>query len=197
MTKETAETTDLLRRFAEVIPSIPAKAVLLLCETTAATIHLRAALLPQPPQEPRPEQPSPYATVNAMGHKAYEGQVTVLPGRVLRVQAVELDRSNNIVVRIVDVHAKAVHSVEWATEEQHQRWRASLDCVAAERRAGWYRSPPLLADESSGPPAFIQDEGGEHLAQANEDAAEQAPDDMAVDDDDAPGEAGMEIGGKG
>jgi hypothetical protein len=34
-------------------------------------------------------------------------------------------------------------------------------------------------------------------AQANEDAAEQAPDDMAVDDDDAPGEAGMEIGGKG
>lgn len=146
MTKETADTIDLLRRFAEVIPSIPAKAVSLMCETTAATIHFRAALLPQPPQEPRPEQPSPYATVNAMGHKSYEGQVTVLPGRVLRVQAVELDRSNNIVVRIVDVHAQAVHSVEWATEEQHQRWRASLDRVAAERRAGGYRSAPLLAD---------------------------------------------------
>ena len=36
MTQETAYTTDLLRRFADVAPSLNAKAILLVCETTAA-----------------------------------------------------------------------------------------------------------------------------------------------------------------
>lgn len=204
MTKETAETTDLLRRFAEVIPSIPAKAVSLMCETTAATIHFRASLLPQPP-ELRPDQPSPYATVNVMGHKVYEGEVTCLPGRILRVQSVELSRSNDIVVRVVDVHERAVHSVQWATETQHAAWRARLDSVAAERRAGGYRSAPLLADEDE-TPVF---KGGEHPAEEDEDAAaaegraHRYPDDMALggddDQEDQPARAGgdPEIGGEG
>lgn len=118
MTKETADTVALLQRFAEVIPSTNNKAIALLCETTAATIHLRASLLPRE-GEPAPQ---PYARVHAMGHNTYLGPVVML-ARGIRVEHHTVEQVDDgawgIVRQWKDV--LALHSIEYLGEAEWAR----------------------------------------------------------------------------
>lgn len=86
MTQETAYTTDLLRRFADVAPSLNAKAILLVCETTAAAIHSRVPVFARP--SPVDQRPPSWEKVEVCGHTSHVGLVTEveeLGARCLRV----------------------------------------------------------------------------------------------------------------
>lgn len=113
MHEETSKTFNLLRRFAEVIPTVNSKAALLLCETTAAAIHLQARLA-----SPRalPSLPTPYARVSLMGHSTIVGAVEPLARGGLRVRIEDAEGEE----RLVDAHA--LHSVEWMGEQEYSEW---------------------------------------------------------------------------
>lgn len=126
-------TRSALARYIEVHPDQAEWLLSIIAETVPAMV---------------PPAPTRYARVNVMGHIAYEGR-TELVGRMFRVHAVGLNSAcNEVVEGIVDVADRAVHSVEWMTEEQYNEWRSRLAWYVERKTEGYsgYIALPVLGE---------------------------------------------------
>lgn len=118
------------------------------------------------------EQPSPYARVNAMGHREYEGRVLVL-GHIYRVHDLSINADHEVVERVVDISDRAIHSIEWVAAEVYAAWRADLERTAATR---------LNISRTAGHPEASAYRDDEDDDQEGDDDFAESIDDMAITD---------------